>query len=232
MTPSFVFVIYVLVYPSNSMEWANIWFDNANNQGDWVCPTGDGEQGDHCKFGEWSNAYCKGGEGYCHKLCHKNYIERSIPISVYAGRPLRLSLYVSMEDGPEWSTSDRCRIWFAYNDDDHDINKYDWECTFYSCGKVVIIDIPASESDTLTIVLGAYDKAHAHCNFDSLELEYLLPPTPAPTDRPTPIPTKQPTDQTKSPTSAPTTLPTEAPTSQPSRIPTKQPTLTPTSQPS
>eukprot|EP01083_Nonionella_stella_P252686 870307_1 len=229
MAPSFVFVIYLLIYAANSMDWSNIWSDDCDTQGDWDC----GDHGD-CKFGEKKDR-CQ-NQGYCHELCQKAYIERSTSISGYPGRPLLLSLYVHLQEDAEYaSPSDRCRIWFAYDNEYYDIDNPDWECGS-PCDGVQTINISSSTGrETLNIVLGAYheeQKEHKHCNFDTIRLKYQLPPTPAPTDTPTPSPTKQPTDQTKSPTSSPTTLPTAAPTRQPSPAPTKQPTLTPTSQPS
>eukprot|EP01083_Nonionella_stella_P155357 501845_1 len=230
MTPSFVFVIYLLIYAANSMGWSNIWSDDGQDTlGDWVCRAINWDN-NHCKFGEWAIGEGRCQNGYCYELCNKNYIERSTTISYYAGRSLRLSLDVHLQD--DASSSDRCRIWFAYDDDNFNIDEPDWECG-RPCDGVHTIDIPSSiGKNTLKIALGAYDEEHAHCNFDTIRLKYQLPPTPAPTDTPTPSPTKRPTDQTESPTSSPTTLPTAAPTRQPSPAPTKQPTLTPTSQPS
>eukprot|EP01083_Nonionella_stella_P074971 203521_1 len=120
MTPSFVFVIYLLIYAANSMGWSNIWSDDCETKGDWVCPHGDEGQGDHCKFNHLSSR-CQ--DGNCYELCHKNYIERSTPISSYAGRSLRLSLDVRKQtDCNECYPSDRCMIWFAYDDDNFNID--------------------------------------------------------------------------------------------------------------
>eukprot|EP01083_Nonionella_stella_P126595 383246_1 len=228
MAPSFVTISCLLVHVVNSMEWRNIWSDECDTQGSWSCKVGrEPDESKSCKLD--ANEGCQSGK--CYQVEQGAYIERSVSIADYSGRPLRLSLYVSMANEPEWSTSDRCRIWLAYNDEDHDINNvnYDWQCS-YPCGdQDTYIDISSSTtSDTLNIALGTYDKYHTHCYFDSLALEYQLPPTPAPTARPTPSPTKQPTDATPSPTPSPT----ETPTKPPSPTPTKQPTLTPTSHPS
>eukprot|EP01083_Nonionella_stella_P074970 203518_1 len=131
MTPSFVFVIYLLIYAANSMGWSNIWSDDCETKGDWVCPSGDEKQGDHCKFGDWSSDGGRCQDGNCYELCHKNYIERSTTISnyAYAGRYLHLSLDVRKEtDCVDCDPSDRCRIWFAYDGDNFNIYEPDWEC--------------------------------------------------------------------------------------------------------
>eukprot|EP01083_Nonionella_stella_P103079 294156_1 len=190
------------------MGWSNIWSDDCDSvpQGDWFCKG----EGYHCKLPVYDSSRCQNGN--CYELCHKNYFERSTPISTYAGHHLRLSLYVHLQDdSDEASSSDQCRIWFAYDDDNFNIDEPDWKCSL-PCNGVVTIDIPSSTGrNTLNIALGAYDGEHTHCYFDSLELEYLLPPTPAPTDPPTPSPTKQPTDPTPSPTPSPTATPTKPP---------------------
>eukprot|EP01083_Nonionella_stella_P074969 203517_1 len=124
MTPSFVFVIYLLIYAANSMGWSNIWSDYGQaTQGDWVC------SGGHCKFGQHAIEGGRCQDGYCYELCHKNYFERSTDISNYAGRSLRLSLDVRKQtDCNECYPSDRCMIWFAYDDDNFNIDDPDWEC--------------------------------------------------------------------------------------------------------
>eukprot|EP01083_Nonionella_stella_P109982 321436_1 len=130
MTPSFVFVIYLLIYAVNSMGWSTIWYDDCETQGDWVCPYVDhSEQGSHCKFGDTSNDKGRCPNGNCYELCHKNYIERSTTISnyAYAGRYLHLSLDVRKEKGHDKGhSSDRCRIWFAYDGDNFNIYEPDW----------------------------------------------------------------------------------------------------------
>eukprot|EP01083_Nonionella_stella_P097649 274457_1 len=156
--------------------------DDCNNRGSWNCHVADAGEDESCHFGE-AKEYCLNELGSCHRVEHGAYIERSYSIApAHAQHPLRLSLYVRMEDGPERYSTDRCRIWLTYNEG-HDINNYDWECAYSSTGKVVIIDVPSSTtSDTLYIALGAYDQ-HRHCYFDSVALEYQLLPTPAPTAR-------------------------------------------------
>eukprot|EP01083_Nonionella_stella_P233865 823570_1 len=87
------------------MGWSNIWTDYCDTEGSWACHLllpSDGE------------------------LCQQAYIQRSVPISAYAGRPLRLSFYVHLESGE--LPNDRCRMRFAYDNEDYDIDNYDWQC--------------------------------------------------------------------------------------------------------
>eukprot|EP01083_Nonionella_stella_P103078 294155_1 len=172
------------------MGWSNIWSDDCDSvpQGDWFCKG----EGYHCKLPVYDSSRCQNGN--CYELCHKNYFERSTPISTYAGHHLRLSLYVHLQDdSDEASSSDQCRIWFAYDGDNYDSNP-DWT---YACGsfsscdsKVQFIDIPPSiDRNTLKIALGTQEDnpghgGHAHCDFSTITLKYQLPPTPAPTDTP------------------------------------------------
>eukprot|EP01083_Nonionella_stella_P271294 919234_1 len=200
MAPSFVTISCLLVHVVNGMEWRNIWSDNDGTGDSWVCHVGRGNE-DDCKFRH--GLRCQYDN--CYELGQRNYMERSTPISSYAGLSLRLSLYVHIEEKADASENDRCRIWFAYDDDTYDMDTPNWQCGVPFDG-VETIEIPSSiEKNTLKIVLGVYDEDHRHCNFDTIKLKYQLPATPAPTDRPTPSPTKRPTDQTKSPTSSPTT---------------------------
>eukprot|EP01083_Nonionella_stella_P074972 203522_1 len=129
MTPSFVFVIYLLIYAANSMGWSNIWSDDGQaTLGDWVCRAINLDN-THCKYGAWAFGEGRCQNGYCYELCHKNYIERSTRIPNYAGRSLRLSLDVRKQtDCNECYPSDRCMIWFAYDDDNFNIDDPDWEC--------------------------------------------------------------------------------------------------------
>eukprot|EP01083_Nonionella_stella_P015858 44374_1 len=224
MATSFVSIIYSLIYVVNSMDWSLFWSDDCDTQSPWVChvsPTY-GTANDNCKIEH---------EGHCHTLCREAYIERSYSISAYAEHHFRLSLYVYIEE-PE--PADRCRIWFGYDDDDYDITKPDWECgsQVVPCGRKVIIPIPSTGMNTLTVALGADDTDHhTHCSFDTIQLSYRVP-TLAPTAAPTPTPTKKPSDPTQTPTSFPTKRPTATPSKPPSPAPTKQPTLSPTRQPS
>eukprot|EP01083_Nonionella_stella_P135748 412906_1 len=167
MAPSFVFVIYLLFYAANSMGWYDIWYDDcdSNSQGDWVCKRND------CKLPVDESGRCQ--HNNCYELCWGGKIERSTTISDYAGYHLRLSLYVHLQEGA--LSSDRCRIWFAYDNEDYDIDNYDWQCGS-PCDGTQTIDIPSSTGhDTLGIALGIYDEDHTHCCFDSLELQYQLP---------------------------------------------------------
>eukprot|EP01083_Nonionella_stella_P271293 919232_1 len=177
MAPSFVTISCLLVHVVNGMEWRNIWSDNDGTGDSWVCHVGRGNE-DDCKFRH--GLRCQYDN--CYELGQRNYMERSTPISSYAGLSLRLSLYVHIEEKADASENDRCRIWFAYDDDTYDMDTPYWECGPSCDDDLVTIPIPSSSGrNTLHIILGAYDQYHTHCNFDSLELEYLLPPTPAPT---------------------------------------------------
>eukprot|EP01083_Nonionella_stella_P271297 919242_1 len=123
MAPSFVTISCLLVHVVNGMEWRNIWSDECDTQGSWSCKVGRKSEEQSCKFGEDGDGACKVEQGA--------YIERSVSIADYSGRPLRLSFYVSMEKN-DWYFTDRCRIWLAYNDEDHDIKNYnyDWQCPY------------------------------------------------------------------------------------------------------
>eukprot|EP01083_Nonionella_stella_P233866 823571_1 len=120
MAASFLLIVHSFIYVVNSMDWRNIWTDDCDTQGSWACHhDGNGV----CLFDGKRDTGCKNG-GICHRLCQNasNSIQSSVPISACAGRPLRLSLYahLALDDLLEPHTNDRCRIWFAYDDDNFD----------------------------------------------------------------------------------------------------------------
>eukprot|EP01083_Nonionella_stella_P151718 485302_1 len=145
MAASFLLIVHSLIYVVNCMDWSNIWTDDCDTQGSWAChDDGHGV----CLFGDHE------GHDDGHRVCQHAYIQRSVPISAYAGRPLRLSLYVHLEPYKDKSApNDRCRIWFAYDDDNLNIDGPDWECGS-PCDGTQTIDIPSTGQDTLGIALG------------------------------------------------------------------------------
>eukprot|EP01083_Nonionella_stella_P097372 273693_1 len=159
MAASFLLIVHSLIYVVNSMDWSNIWTDDCDTQGSWACHhDGNGM----CLFGERDTRCENGRKGICHRVCQNASIQSPVPISAGAGRPLRLSLYVHLQLYKDSAPNDRCRIWFAYDDDNFNINEPDWECGS-PCDGTQTIDIPSTGQDTLGIALGVYDKYHTHC---------------------------------------------------------------------
>eukprot|EP01083_Nonionella_stella_P151719 485305_1 len=127
MAASFLLIVHSFICVVNSMGWSNIWTDDCDTQVSWAChlPPVDGIDG-VCQFGYNSNQ-CQ--DNNCHRVCRNAYIQNSVPVSsyaAYAGRPLRLSFYVHLESGE--LPNDRCRMRFAYDNEDYDIDNYDWQC--------------------------------------------------------------------------------------------------------
>eukprot|EP01083_Nonionella_stella_P233864 823569_1 len=140
MAASFLLIVHSLIYVVNSMDWRNIWTDDCDTQGSWAChpPLFEWFSGDHdlCRLAWFSDdprgddlCHCQNG-GICHRVCQNAYIENSVSISAYVGRPLRLSFYVHLqsEGVHEALPNDRCRMRFAYDNEDYDIDNYDWQC--------------------------------------------------------------------------------------------------------
>eukprot|EP01083_Nonionella_stella_P167006 560094_1 len=222
------------------MEWTQIWFDDGTTQGSWICEDPGGDGG--CTFGrtETSLHQCHDAGGQCHRVTDA-YLERSNSITAYAGLPLRLSVYVDAsghQDDNDW-----CGIFFAYDNDAYN-SIPDWDCGDaarvgpISCewdenggvDGVVTVDIPSSTGrTTLWIALEALTTTNEYCNFDTVSLLYLPPPTSAPSKAPTkgmtPNPTKRITpNPTENPSKQPTSKPTQSPTVKPTSNPTPNPT--------